>query len=236
MRLEMVIVDDNKDDGNAVRQLAESWAKLNHHMVNIRYYDDPIMFINSVYTYCDILILDVMLGEKDGFEIVHKLKGASPDMLIILTSSNHDYAVSGYEVSAFGFLPKPVNPMLLAATLDRAARHTATLSDVSYVIETDGQTRVMPYKEILYFESYGNYVKIYITSGDYVLDRKSISTLLLNMPQFCVRARRNIIVNMMNVESFTRDEVFFKGGKGSIKISKDLHEAMRKAFVQLHRV
>ena len=236
MRLETVIVDDSRADGDAVKTLVESWAKLNHHTVNIRYYDNPVMFINSVYTYCDILILDVMLGEKDGFEVVHKLKSTSPDMIIILTSSNHDYAVTGYEVSAFGFLPKPVNPMLLATTLDRAAKHIATISDVSYVLEADGQTRILPYREILYFESYGNYVKIYVTSGDYVLDRKSISTLLLNMPQFCVRARRNIIVNMMNVESFTKDEIFFKGGMGKIKISKDLHEAMRKAFVQLHRV
>ncbi|MDJ0783473.1 MAG: response regulator [Desulfosarcinaceae bacterium] len=65
----------------------------------------------------DIILLDIMMPEIDGFEVTRKLKAApnTKDIPIILVTAldGHDYKVLGYEAGADEFLNKPINTVEL---------------------------------------------------------------------------------------------------------------------------
>ena len=237
MKLNIIVVDDSVTDYYALHELICKWADINFHKLEINYFDSPGKFIHESADklMCDILILDVMLGETDGFEVASKLQLLNPDILFILTSTNKNYAETGYKVSAFDFLPKPIEPMRLSSALDRAAKRVEATKSMYYVFSSEGTTRRILFKDILYFEGSGNYITIHTLSGETYRERSTINLLMTRVPNFCLRVKRNIVANIMNVDSFTNTELFFINNAGSVPMSRDMHETVKKLFMNLNR-
>lgn len=91
----------------------------------------------------DLLVLDVMLPGKNGFDVLRELRQQSLLPVLMLTARDEDVdSVVGLELGADDYLPKPCNPRVLVARiraiLRRAAAnapehktpHTLTVGDV----------------------------------------------------------------------------------------------------------
>ncbi|UZD23564.1 LytTR family DNA-binding domain-containing protein [Algoriphagus halophytocola] len=55
----------------------------------------------------EILFLDVMIGEKTGFDLLSKI--ANPDFCLIFTTSYEQYALDAFKLSAIDYLLKPID-------------------------------------------------------------------------------------------------------------------------------
>jgi len=79
---------------------------------------------------CDILLLDVMMPEMDGFEVCAKLRAAerTRDIPVILLTAKDDVEtrVLGMKLGVSEFLTKPINKRELFARI-RAQLHQRTL-------------------------------------------------------------------------------------------------------------
>ncbi len=77
----------------------------------------------------DLILLDVMMPDMDGYEVCRRLKGdeqTSSIPVIFLTAKDHvEDEARGFEIGAADYIMKPVNPIILGA---RVATHLA-LSD-----------------------------------------------------------------------------------------------------------
>jgi len=66
----------------------------------------------------DLVILDVMLPELDGFQILRQLRSCSQISIVLLTSRDEDEEVIfGLESGADDYVPKPFNPRELLARI-----------------------------------------------------------------------------------------------------------------------
>jgi DNA-binding response OmpR family regulator len=73
----------------------------------------------------DLLILDVMLPEMDGFEILKQIRQTSAVPVIMLTARGDvTDRVVGLELGADDYLPKPFEPRELAARIQSVLRRT----------------------------------------------------------------------------------------------------------------
>jgi two-component system OmpR family response regulator/two-component system response regulator RstA len=82
----------------------------------------------------DLIILDVMLPGKDGFEVCRDLRGAGNRVpIILLTAREEDFdQVLGLELGADDYLAKPVQPRVLLARVKAALRRAqATTPDTA---------------------------------------------------------------------------------------------------------
>src|SRR5687768_10771780 len=75
---------------------------------------------------CDIVLLDVMMPDMDGFEVCRRLK-ANPSThhipIVMVTALDHPSdRVRGLEAGADDFLPKPVSDVALIARVRSLAR------------------------------------------------------------------------------------------------------------------
>lgn len=87
----------------------------------------------------DLVILDIMLPDISGFEVLARLRERGPIPAIMLTAKTRDSdKVRGLELGADDYLAKPFNPEELTArvraVLRRARQQEGTSSDASVVI------------------------------------------------------------------------------------------------------
>lgn len=68
----------------------------------------------------DVLLLDIVMPEVDGFEVVRHLREPRP--LVIFQTAFSDHALRAFEHEALDFVVKPVTRERLARAIDRARR------------------------------------------------------------------------------------------------------------------
>ncbi|MCF8129955.1 MAG: response regulator, partial [Deltaproteobacteria bacterium] len=73
----------------------------------------------------DIIILDIMMPYKDGFEILREIRPAAAVPVIMLTARGEDAdRIVGLELGADDYLPKPFNPRELLARMRAVLRRS----------------------------------------------------------------------------------------------------------------
>jgi two-component system OmpR family response regulator/two-component system response regulator RstA len=83
----------------------------------------------------DVVILDVMLPGKDGFDVCREIRGSGNTVpIIILTAKEEDFdQVLGLELGADDYLAKPVQPRVLLARIKAVTRrmqvHATSITD-----------------------------------------------------------------------------------------------------------
>lgn len=91
----------------------------------------------------DAVILDVMLPEMDGFELLRQLRQEHPLLPVLMLTARGELAdrVVGLELGADDYLPKPFEPRELAARLQtvlRRARATPAPASPPHQLQFDG--------------------------------------------------------------------------------------------------
>ena len=75
----------------------------------------------------DLVILDVMLPEMDGFEVCRKIRKSSSVPIIMLTARGEvTDRIVGLEIGADDYLPKPFEPRELVARIQNVLRRTVS--------------------------------------------------------------------------------------------------------------
>ncbi len=73
----------------------------------------------------DMVILDVMMPQMDGFECCRRLRGLSDCPILMLTAKGEDYdQVSGLDCGADDYVIKPFTPMVLVARMEALFRRS----------------------------------------------------------------------------------------------------------------
>jgi DNA-binding LytR/AlgR family response regulator len=162
----------------------------------------------------DAIFLDVRMPDLDGLELARVLRRfATPPQLVFVTAYDNA-AVDAFELHALDYLLKPVARRRVEEALERvatavsAARHPngngarqaripGPESDVVAVDNVrSGATRLVPRSSILYAQSHGDFVRIVVEDGRYLL-RSTLTDLEQRWaPHGFVRVHRQYLANL----------------------------------------
>lgn len=79
----------------------------------------------------DLVVLDVMMPDMDGFEVCRQLRAFSKVPVIMLTARGDELdRIVGLEIGADDYMPKPFNPRELAARIQAVLRRTEAAPEV----------------------------------------------------------------------------------------------------------
>ena len=82
----------------------------------------------------DLIILDVMLPKKNGFEVLQELRRVSATPVVMLTARGDDVdRIVGLEMGADDYLPKPFNPRELLARIRAILRRIKPVSENTHL-------------------------------------------------------------------------------------------------------
>ncbi len=181
----------------------------------------------------DVVFLDINMPGKSGLELVEEIS-ALPDVVVVTAYDEH--AIKAFELNAFDYLLKPVQPQRLSETLKKLAEkessvkgdNTGPLDENELVFIKDGEKCwFVKLGDIRLFESEGNYVRVYFdTNRPLILRSLNNLETRLNEKQF-FRASRKHIINLKYIASV---ETWFNGGlMVKLKDGKEVEISRRQA-------
>ena len=159
----------------------------------------------------DLMFLDIKMPKILGTDF---LKNLSHPPKVIFVTAYRDYAVDGYDLDVIDFLVKPVSfeRFLKAITKVKRILGQETITPVNdhksnpeafIYLKVDKHMQKVFIDDILYIESWKDYIKVFLTSGKNLLVKQSISSMenLLSDHKF-LRVHRSYIVSIDKISGF----------------------------------
>lgn len=114
----LLLIDDDQDLADLLRDF------LARHGYALDWADRPSEGMKRLSEHPDLVLLDVMLPEADGFEVCRKLREAGSAVPVIMLTARGDDTdrIRGLRTGADDYLPKPFNPMELLARIEAVLR------------------------------------------------------------------------------------------------------------------
>ena len=111
------------DDPGLAAPLGEYFSRFNIDLVAEQHPRDGLRRLREQGA--DLVILDVMLPDMDGFEVCRLIRRDSEVPIIMLTARGEvTDRVVGLELGADDYLPKPFDPRELVARIQRVLKRT----------------------------------------------------------------------------------------------------------------
>ncbi|WP_106791234.1 LytTR family DNA-binding domain-containing protein [Aquimarina sp. Aq78] len=173
----------------------------------------------------DLIFLDINMPEISGISFA---KSINKDIKIIFTTAYREYAIDGFDLHAVDYLLKPIAYERLLNAIHNyfevyhkaeSSKTIETSSNDFIFVRSDRRMKKVDFSEIIYIESYSDYVKIHCPSNT-IITRETISTIESKLPQqYFMRTHRSYIISISRIDSFSNEEIIV--GKKSIPISRN---------------
>ena len=166
----------------------------------------------------DLIFLDIQMPEHDGFWLANKIPALKKVPTLIFVTAFNQYAIDAIKHSAFDFLVKPVDPLILKESVERFY-HTCNKLDIQRKINslneflnrdkikfntTEGFFFINA-SDIIFCTADGNYSYIYLTDGTNTLVTHQLGVLEKKLNPFgFLRINRSALINLNMIHHFHR--------------------------------
>ena len=153
----------------------------------------------------------------------------------VFVTSHSNYAVQGFEVNAFDFIPKPVTSERLLNTIQRAIafyQPTHRLEQNEFVyLNIDNKFIKLFLKDIIAAEADENYTKVHTKEKTYIALLR-LRRLEEQLPaNSFLRVHRSFIINPFHIKEIEGNTLLMEGGI-KVPISAALREQVIKSTVE----
>ncbi len=212
-QLRILAVDDERSQLNDLARLLRASPLVEEVECADDGRDALVMASSRPY---DAIFLDVRMPDLDGLALARVLRRfATPPQLVFVTA-HEGPAVDAFELQALDYLLKPVGRQRLHAALERVCAAVAAVEDhaaanggpsrrsaadadgdvVAVANVRSGSTRLIARNSILYVQSHGDFVRVVVEDGRYLL-RSTLTEVQHRWEPFgFVRVHRQYLANL----------------------------------------
>jgi len=181
----------------------------------------------------ELVFLDIHMGDGDGFDLLEIINNEK--IAVVFTTASKDFAIQAFQVSAVDYLLKPIDPELLALSIQKAKEFlsTRTNTEVSssdthtqntISLITQEEIRIVSIPDIVRLEAMGNYTQFYISDNTKVLVTKTLKDFESTLGDDFLRVHQSHLVNKSHVRAYVKTE----GGYLEMKDKSTVPVSVRK--------
>ncbi|WP_106793230.1 LytTR family DNA-binding domain-containing protein [Aquimarina sp. Aq78] len=170
----------------------------------------------------DIILLDIQMPEISGIELLDTIQ--KEDIKVIMITAYSDSAIETYNYDlVVDYLLKPIKFVRFVKALERVKKvitleknetsqsfetNTSSTNSTYFCIKEGKIIHKITYESLLYIQSYGNYLKLFLTDGEIKIIRNTISKIdkELSMFEFC-RIHKSYLVNLKHVSKIDANRI-----------------------------
>lgn len=167
----------------------------------------------------DLMFLDINMPEINGLDF---LKSIPDPPYVIITTAYREYAIEGYDLDVVDFLLKPISFERFLKAINRYCNRSRRVEvrstdihpssqEMKFIYIQDGKNifKIL-YDDVLYFEGYGEYVKV-ITAGKNYIVRDSLTEFEHKFStDYFIRIHKSYIINTQKITGFNSIQVILK--------------------------
>ncbi|WFD10762.1 response regulator transcription factor [Tepidibacter hydrothermalis] len=174
------VVDDEKH----IRELLKNYLEKEGY--NVCTYNDGLQALNAFHIHpCDMLIIDVMMPNMDGFSLCKSVRSVSDIPIIIISAKNDEIdRILGLEFGSDDYIAKPFSPRELVVRVRNMFRRLNPLPTPNNSLD------ILSYKDIRIFQKNRS---LFINDDEIKLTYKEFELI-------------NLLLNNLNI-AFSREKI-----------------------------
>ncbi|MFG6355630.1 MAG: LytTR family DNA-binding domain-containing protein [Acetatifactor sp.] len=180
----------------------------------------------------DLFLLDIYLPGQSGVEAARHIRALDEKAIMIFLSSSEDFYREAFDLYAFHYLIKPVDPDELTKVLQKAADQICAPEETLHIMFR-GQNTVLRHTDITYINSFNHALYFHMRDGQEYISYGRLDEIEARLAsEVFVRCHKSFIVNLLHVDRLTPEG--FHIGHTQIPISRsyasDARESYRKGL------
>lgn len=173
----------------------------------------------------DMVFLDIKMPPPDGMQAAQQLRRLGFDGFLIFITILPEYVFKAFEVQAFDYLLKPVQPEALARLLNRLEQHCKTV-----VIQKGAVCEVLPLAQIVYCEVQGRKIYLHQNNGSVIDFYDKLEVFAQRVDGRFFRCHRSYLVNLDYVHGCGAGQIRLATG-AEIPVSRLRERDLRQALL-----
>lgn len=244
-----IIIDDQE---RSIENLCNYIAQYPSLSV-IKQYSQPLVALDEISRLekVDVIFMDVDMPTLTGIELAKMIRHKTDKL--IFTTAHSKYAFDAYELRAEAYLLKPFSFAKFVEEVNRVLTQNVAVYEYEdkvsdYILvkrKDDGSIVKIDLKDIIAFESFVNYIKIFISSSkEPVISYLTLKDILKLLDErnirYFIQVHRAFIISLKHIKSINGNMIVMDNGdniqigghyKDSVKpfLEKDLVTTSRKA-------
>lgn len=176
----------------------------------------------------DIVILDIEMPARSGFDIANELSRKNQNILIIFLTSHEEFWKESFSCRPFGYLVKPLDSNELFQRLDEA--RTNIMGKKHILIQTKSVTYGISMKNILYIESLGDESCVHLVGGEYYQVRWTLKKWMKQLDEFMFKqCNRSCIVSLQHIKNISNKIVL--SDNSVLRISERRKRDVKESYI-----
>jgi len=228
--IRIAVVDDSPQDQEALQTLLLAYQSERKCDFQLSFFNSASEFWMKYKYQFDLVFMDIeMPNGESGLDIARRLFKDNQEVKLIFVTSFVRYAIEGYDVDAISFLKKPAEKTPLFLSLDKAIKRIVSSKEDNILLTNKEETKLIPLKDITYFEIYGHSCYCHINNGEEFAFTDSLKNLesKLSAKNF-FRIKSSYLVNLAFVEGISNGHAIV--AKQKLSISRRLSKAFMDAY------
>ena len=184
--------------------------------------------------HADLMFLDIEMPKISGLDY---LKKSTVDPLVILTTAFPEYALEGYELDIIDYLLKPIAFNRFLKAVQKAKEYnelrysnTVVTNPTYLFVRSEKRIEKVELKDILYIESFGNYVNIH-TGQKKIVAYLTLKGLESQLPaQEFIKIHQSFLVSFSHISAIEGNQVFINNK--SLPVSRNYRESVMQLVEQ----
>lgn len=152
MNFNVVIVEDELKEREKMKEYISRFGKETGDVFTIFEYSDGLSFLDDYKFENDIVFMDIKMPYIDGMETARRLRNLDDKVVLVFVTNMAQFAVSGYEVDASGFVVKPFSYVNFSMKLERAVEKVKNNGKRYIMVKGRNSLRKVRYDDIRYVE------------------------------------------------------------------------------------
>jgi two-component system LytT family response regulator len=217
--MKILLVDNEREIRLVLIDMVAAWQNGLHIIEEADGVASGIAAINSFVP--DIVLLDVEMNDGTGFDLLRQL--TNPSFQLIFTTAHNKYAIQAIKFSAIDYLLKPIDPVELYSSLQKAKENISnhamqkqlavllqqfsvkTEPDRQIVIRDIDKTYFIKMNDILYCEAEGSYTKFHLVNSEPIFVSRNLRYYEeLLEPAGFFRTHHSCLVNPSKIKIYDR--------------------------------
>jgi len=233
--LRVCICDDNAGDAAKIEALALRFAAEHPGFpLKIQTFSSPYDLLEQVEEEggYDLYLLDILMPHIKGVELAKYIRGRSEAAEIIFLTSSPEYALDAFEVSACGYILKPVVKEKFDKVLQEASRRIAQPKNPYLLLKSREGMRKILFRDLVMVESFNHDRVCTLIDGTKAVTGDTLGSLMerLSSDGRFFSPHRAYIINMEHIAALNTADILLSTGQ-RVPIARTRYAALKQAYV-----